>query len=61
MDVNLVVWVQGNTLVTGCADSSVRVIDSTTGQLAFSLQGHQGSVDHLAIIEDYIVSAGTDR
>jgi len=52
---------QGNTIVTGCGDSSIRVIDSSNFSILFSLQGHSGSVDHMTLVGKVLVSAATDR
>lgn len=52
---------QGNTIITGCGDSAVRVIDSTNFNILFSLHGHSGSVDHMTLVGKVLVTAATDR
>lgn len=52
---------QDNYVITGCGDSTIRVIDITTGKLAFTFMGHGGSVDYIQVIGSYVISAGTDR
>ena len=47
--------------MTACADSTIRVFDTTSGLMKVSLQGHNGSVDHLEFDGETIVSVGCDR
>lgn len=56
-----VFFLQGNTIITGCGDSAVRVIDSTNFNILFSLHGHSGSVDHMTLVGKVLVTAATDR
>ena len=48
-------------MITGCADSAVRVFQIDNGHLMFSLYGHSGSVDFIEVCDDYITTAGSDR
>jgi len=48
-------------VITGCADSAVRVFQIDNGHLMFSLYGHSGSVDFIEVCDDYIITAGSDR
>ena len=53
----------GQTIVSGGADQSVRVWDAATGQLKSQMTGHTGSVHALAFTPDeaLVVSAAADR
>lgn len=52
---------QGHYVITGCSDSGVRVFDLNTGKVCLSFQGHSGSVDHIHLMENLVISGATDR
>lgn len=52
---------QGNYVITGCGDSTVRVLDIHSGYVCLTFQGHTGSVDHIELIDHLIITAGSDR
>ena len=53
----------GNTIVSGSADQTVRVWDAETGQQRFQMNGHVGAVHSLAISPDgaLVLTSGADR
>ena len=53
--------VQGDIVVTGCEDSTIRVFDTQAGLLKLTLQGHNGCVNHLEFDGETVYSTGTDR
>ena len=52
---------QKNLIVTGCADSVIRVFDVKTARLRNALHGHTASVDCLCFDGTTIVSASSDQ
>ena len=63
-DVKAVVFSRdGSSVATGCADTIVRLFETSTGRLKRSYKGHTGTVQSVAFAEDdqTLVSAGDDR
>ena len=54
---------KGEVLISGSADNTIKVWDSITGNLKFTLNGHTGIVDNLAIspCDRWLISSSTDR
>ena len=55
------VFFQGRTIVTGCADSTIRVFDAKTSVMQLTFQGHSDSVDFIEFDGENIVSASADK
>ena len=47
-------------VMTGCKDSKIRVLNSTTRQLLHTLEGHDKPVTSLACVDDWLVSGSWD-
>ncbi len=58
---HFILYCQGDTIVTGCADSTIRVFDARSGLMRGTLQAHVDSVDFLEFDGETVVSAGMDR
>ncbi|EYC24954.1 hypothetical protein Y032_0012g1604 [Ancylostoma ceylanicum] len=56
-------WIQGDMLVTGSDDNTLRVWSIEQGKLLFTLVGHSGGVwtSQLSTDGKYIISGSTDR
>ena len=54
---------KGDLLISGSADKTIKVWDSVTGSLKFTLNGHTGIVNNLAIssCDHWLISSSTDR
>ena len=54
---------KGDLLISGSADKTIKVWNSVTGSLNFTLNGHTGIVNNLAIgsCDRWLISSSTDR
>lgn len=52
---------QHEVIVTGCADSLIRIFQLETGACLRALMGHSSAIDHICFDGTKVVSASSDR
>lgn len=60
LSLTAMMWMEGNTLVSGNADNTLRVWNISTGHCMHVLRGHRSSVTSLAVLPGLIISSSDD-